>query len=91
MATADWTDHEREDFALYISENPLAGDVIKGSGGLRKVRWLRAGTGKRGGARVIYYLRLASGEVVLVAVYAKAKFDNLPVETLLRWKAAYES
>ena len=52
--------------------------MIPGAGGLRKVRWSRAGMGKRGGVRVIYFTRLARGEVVLIVVYAKAKFDNMP-------------
>jgi hypothetical protein len=47
--------------------------------------------GKSGGARVIYYTRLAHGEVVLVAAYAKAKFDNMPVEVLKAWKEAYDA
>jgi hypothetical protein len=46
--------------------------------------------GKRGGARVIYFNRLASGEVVFVATYAKAKFDNMPVAILKMWKEAYD-
>lgn len=40
---------------------------------------------------MIYYTRLASGEVVLVAAYAKAKFDNMPVEVLKAWKDAYDA
>ncbi|WP_396432605.1 hypothetical protein [Limnohabitans sp.] len=44
--------------------------------------------GKRSGARVIYFNRLASGEIVLVATYAKAKFDNMPVSVLNMWKEA---
>ena len=67
----------------WISENPLAGEVISGTGSLRKVRWTRQGMGKRGGARVIYFNRLAGGEVVLLLVYAKAKFGNLRPELLL--------
>lgn len=47
--------------------------------------------GKSAGARVIYYLRLANAEVVLVAVYAKARFDNIPVEILKSWKDAYDA
>jgi len=65
-------------------------DVIPGTGDLRKVRWSRAGMGKRGGARVIYFNRLSNGEVVLVAAYAKAKFDNMPVHVLKMWKEAYD-
>jgi len=86
-----WSEFEREAFITFISDNPLAGDVIPGAGNLRKVRWKRDGMGKSGGARVIYYLRLANGEVVLVAVYAKAKFDKMPVEVLKSWKDAYDA
>lgn len=75
----------------WIAANPEAGDVIPGSGGCRKVRWSRAGMGKRGGARVIYYLRLTSGEVVLLIVYAKAKFDNLPASFLVQLKECFDA
>ena len=82
---------EREAFIAFISDNPLAGDVIPGAGHLRKVRWKRDGMGKSGGARVVNYLRLANGEVVLVAVHTKARFDNMPVEILKSWKEAYDA
>jgi hypothetical protein len=68
----------------------MAGDVIPGVGGLRKVRWRRKGIGKRGGARVIYFTRLASGELVLLFVYAKAKLDNLRPEFLLRLREKFD-
>jgi len=90
MAQAIWTPAEREDFAVFISTHPLAGDVIPQTGGLRKLRWSRQGMGKRGGARVIYYTRLPKGDIVLVAVYAKAKFDNMPAQVLKTWKEAYD-
>jgi hypothetical protein len=85
-----WRDDEREEFIDWISENPLVGDVIPGAGPLRKVRWSRQGVGKRGGARVIYFNRLASGEVVLLLVYAKAKFDNLRPEFLVKLKERFD-
>ncbi len=50
-----WTEEERGEFAAYIAEKPTAGDVIPESGGIRKVRWKRAGSGKSGGVRVIYF------------------------------------
>jgi hypothetical protein len=57
--------------------NPDAGDVISGADGARKVRWKRAGTGKSGGARVMYF-NLTDEEIVLpVAVYAKAERENM--------------
>lgn len=86
-----WSDSEREAFVDWIAANPEAGDVIPGSGGCRKVRWSRAGMGKRGGARVIYYLRLTSGEVVLLIVYAKAKFDNVPASFLAKLKECFDA
>jgi hypothetical protein len=85
-----WSDDERFDFIDWISENPLAGDVIPTTGGLRKVRWRREGMGKRGGARVIYYNRLANGDIVLLLVYAKAKFDNIRLEVLRKMKEKYD-
>lgn len=91
MLTGIWSDAECQAFIVYISENPLAGDVIAGADGLRKVRWKREGMGKSGGARFIYYTRLAHGELVLVAIYAKAKFDNMPPEILKSWKDAYDA
>ncbi len=72
-----WTEEERGEFASYISEKPTAGDVIPESGGIRKVRWKRAGSGKSGGVRVIYFTRNPQGEVVLLTLYAKSKTDNL--------------
>ena len=81
-AAAVWTEVERMGFIEWIARRPFAGDVIPGSGGLRKVRWSRESTGKRGGARVIYYNMLDDGRIWLLIVYSKAKFDNLPTEFL---------
>jgi hypothetical protein len=91
MVEGVWNASEREAFIVFISDNPLSGDVIPGAEGLRKVRWTRAGMGKSGGARVIYYTRLPQGDLVLIAVYAKAKFDNMPIEILKSWKEAYDA
>jgi mRNA-degrading endonuclease RelE of RelBE toxin-antitoxin system len=46
-----------------LVSNPEAGDIIPGSGGVRKLRWSVTGRGKRGGIRVIYYLRSRQGQV----------------------------
>jgi hypothetical protein len=50
-----WTEQERLIFIDFIARNPEAGDLIPQMGGVRKVRWSRQGTGKRGGVRVIYF------------------------------------
>jgi hypothetical protein len=85
-----WSEAELMEFKLWLASNPLAGDVIPGAGGLRKVRWSRAGMGKRGGARVVYFNQLAHGVIALLIVYTKAKFDNLPTEFLLRLKQEFD-
>jgi len=74
-----WSESERGEFINWIAANPCAGDVVPGSGGCRKVRWTRQGMGKRGGARVVYFNEF-EGRIWLLIVYAKSKFDNLPVE-----------
>jgi hypothetical protein len=85
-----WDEVEGNEFVDFIAANPLAGDVIPGTQSLRKLRWGRAGMGKRGGVRVIYFNRLASGEVVLLMGYTKAKFDTLPTHFLNRLKETYD-
>ena len=80
LAAEVWSEAELMEFKLWLAANPLAGDVIPGAGGLRKVRWARPGMGKRGGARVIYFNQLADGLIALLMVYTKAKFDNLLIE-----------
>lgn len=83
-----WSAEERVAFVTWIASNPLAGDVIPSTGGLRKVRYSRQGIGKRGGVRVVYYNLLADGKIWLLIVYSKAKFDNLPVAFLNQLKRA---
>jgi hypothetical protein len=86
-----WTEEERGEFAAFIAENPSAGVVIPESGGIRKVRWKRAGSGKSGGVRVIYFTRNAVGEVVLLTLYAKSKTDNLTGAALKEIRHALEN
>ncbi|MEJ5991661.1 type II toxin-antitoxin system RelE/ParE family toxin [Ramlibacter sp. PS3R-8] len=61
-----------------------------GSGGIRKVRWSRAGTGKSGGVRVISYVRTAQEDLVLLTRYAKSKTDNLTGAKLKEIRRALE-
>jgi hypothetical protein len=88
-AASVWSEVERIEFVDWIAANPLAGDVIPGSGGCRKVRWSRAGMGKRSGVRVVYF-NVLDGRIWLLIVYAKAKFDNLPAGFLAKLKAEVE-
>lgn len=78
-----WAEGEHDAFVNWIAANPTAGDLIVGSGGLRKVRWSRSGQGKSGGVRVITYALTADGQVWLLVGYAKARFDKLPTDFLV--------
>ena len=84
-----WSDAERVEFINWIAANPESGDVIPRSGGCRKVRWSTSGSGKRGGARIVYFLE-HEHTVWLLIVYKKAKFDNLPTEFLAELKKGIE-
>ncbi len=77
-----WSEEERGAFCAWLAVNPEVGDVIPGSGGCRKVRWARAGSGKRGGVRVIYFTKLADGEIWLLIIYSKAVRENIPSHIL---------
>jgi len=87
---AYWSEDERGAFAAFIAAHPDEGDVVVGSGGVRKVRWSRAGSGKSGGVRVIYFVRNAQDELVLMFIYAKAKLDTLKASTLKEMRNALE-
>lgn len=86
-----WTEEERGAFCAWLAENPDAGDVIPGSGGCRKVRWARAGKGKSGGVRVIYFTKLPSGEIWLLVIYAKSVRGNIPAHLLKAIREAIEN
>ncbi len=77
-------------FQQFLCQHPDAGDVIPGTDGCRKIRWIAKGKGKRGGARVIYFLRLTAGQVVLVAAYGKGERDDVPRAWLLKLKEAFD-
>jgi hypothetical protein len=60
-----------------MAVRPGLGDVIPGSGGLRKLRWSVPGHGKRGGARVIYYWAVSLNEIYMLLAYTKAEQEDL--------------
>lgn len=86
-----WSEEERGAFAVYLAQNPAIGTVVRDSGGVRKVRWSREGGGKSGGVRVIYFTRLAQGELVLLTIYAKSKVANLTGPRLKEIRHALEN
>ena len=69
---------------------PDAGDVIRGSGGLRKVRWKLEGKGKSGGVRIIYYWVTADDQIRMVYAYKKSQQENLTPEQLATLKQIIE-
>lgn len=75
-----WTEEEHSDFVDYIADNPESGDLIPETGGVRKVRWGRQGSGKRGGVRVIYFYYNTEAPLYLLMVYAKAVQADLSPE-----------
>lgn len=80
------SDDEYSALQQSLIANPEAGDIIPGSGGVRKVRWSVAGRGKRGGIRVIYYLRSRQGQIWMLTLYAKNVSENIPAHLLKKIK-----
>lgn len=76
------SEDERTAFISWIAEHPTAGDVIPGADRARKVRWSVAGTGQRGGVRVIYFNRTEQGMLVRVTLYQKTDQANLPASDI---------
>jgi len=72
----------------HLNGHPEAGAMVPGSGGVRKLRWAAAGRGKRGGLRVIYYLRSARGEIWMLTLYGKNVREDIPAHLLKRIKEA---
>ena len=66
------TEDELEAFKYFLARNPEAGPVIRGTGGVRKIRWGIGGTGKSGGVRVIYYYMSSAHPIFLLTIYRKA-------------------
>lgn len=71
------SDDEYRQLQSELVTRPDAGAVIRGSGGLRKVRWSAQGRGKRGGARVIYYWAVGQEQILLLLIYPKNVQDDL--------------
>ena len=76
-ASKIWSEDERLALVDYVARNPESGDVIPGTGGVRKLRWGKAGSGKRGGARVIYFFYDMDCPLYLLLAYAKAQATDL--------------
>lgn len=84
------SDDEYKELQESLVLRPDLGDLIQGSGGLRKIRWKREGTGKSGGVRVIYYWVVDDDHIRMLYVYPKGKQENLTKDQLKQLKAIVE-
>jgi len=82
-------DDEYSELQQYLIQNPEAGEVVPGSGGVRKMRWARPGAGKRGGLRIIYFVKYRSNEFWMLTLYAKAKRESIPAHILKQLLEAF--
>lgn len=82
---------EFSELQQFMIRNPEAGEVVPGSGGVRKLRWRRRGMGKRGGLRIIHFVRYEPNEFWMLALYAKAKQDDVPAHILMQLLEAFRN
>ena len=85
------TDDEYRELQVALAKNPEAGPVIPGSGGVRKLRWAYRSKGKRGGLRIIYYVRLRSGVIWLLTAYPKNARENIAPHVLRQIREELDS
>jgi hypothetical protein len=83
-AATIWPENDYDHFIEWIAKNPDAGVVIPGGHGVRKIRWSLPGSGKRGGARVIYIHYAVKEAVLLLTIYAKSERDNISLAEIER-------
>ena len=76
------TDDEYWRLQLLLIERPEAGNVVPGTGGVRKLRWRAPGRGKRGGYRVIYYAKVEEGVIWMLTLYPKNVKEDIPAHVL---------
>lgn len=83
-------DDEYAALQQFMILNPEAGQIVRGSGGVRKLRWVRAGMGKRGGLRIVYFVRYKPNEFWMLSIYSKAKYDNVSGHILRQLLEVFE-
>ena len=86
MADEHLPDDELWRLQTYLNDNAEVGDIIRGSGGVRKLRWAATGRGKRGGLRIVDYLRSKQGEMWLLTLDAKNVPESIAGRVLKKIK-----
>ncbi|MDA1369576.1 MAG: type II toxin-antitoxin system RelE/ParE family toxin [Proteobacteria bacterium] len=82
------SDDEYRGLQAYLLQKPDIGDIVRDSGGVRKVRWSREGEGKSGGVRVIYYWEKSESEIWMLTIYSKSERASISGPDLKRiWEA----
>lgn len=76
------TDDEFLGLQMFLLNRPDAGRIVRGTGGVRKLRWSMTGRGKSGGLRVIYYWRVSEDEIWLLTIYSKSDQESIPSHIL---------
>ncbi len=77
-------------YSYWFGPESIQDDIIKGSGGIRKLRWAGSGRGKRGGIRVIYYYFTKDEQIYMLYAYPKSKKDDLTADQLKQLKQLVE-
>jgi mRNA-degrading endonuclease RelE of RelBE toxin-antitoxin system len=72
------SDDDYRGLQSYLLQKPDAGDIVRGSGGVRKVRWASVGKGKSGGVRAIYYWKKSEHEIWMLTMYSKSERATIP-------------
>ncbi len=98
IETSEFTKHLRSHLdddsyvalQMFLSAYPDTGDIIRGSGGIRKIRWRSKERGKRGGSRVIYYWHVAEDHIYLLTLYGKGVKDDLTPAERAAWRKVVE-
>jgi mRNA-degrading endonuclease RelE of RelBE toxin-antitoxin system len=84
-------DNEYQELQGFLMARPNAGDIIRGTGGVPKLRWRASGRGKRGGYRVIYHVRMEQGLIWMLTMYPKSVRDNISPHVLRKIRNEVEN
>jgi len=85
------SDDEYRGLQTFLLQKPDAGDLVRSSGGVRKVRWAAAGKGKSGGIRAIYYWKKSDSEIWMLTLYSKSERTTIPSHILKQIAEAIEN